>query len=84
MMSNYQISYIKMETALKNWMKWTNAKVRLGKMKKAFDVMKQKAMVHRQAKIYQKKLIVQKVNMVFKRLEGCGQQINKGRMIEAF
>ena len=47
-----------METALKNWMKWTNAKVRLGKMKKAFDVMKQKAMVHRQAKIYQKKLIV--------------------------
>ena len=65
-------------------MKWTDSKLRVAKMKKAFDVMKQKAMAHRQAKIYQKKLIVQKVTMVFKKLEGCGQQINRGRMIEAF
>ena len=33
----------RMETALKNWMKWTDSKMRVAKIKKAFDIMKQKA-----------------------------------------
>ena len=36
-----------METALKNWTKWTDSKMRLEKIKKAFDIMKQRAAIHR-------------------------------------
>ena len=48
-MSKYQVVYIKMETSLKNWMKWTDSKMRTQRLKNAFDIMKMKAQVYKQA-----------------------------------
>lgn len=73
-----------METALKNWTKWTDSKLRVSRLKKAFDIMHQRALAYRQAKMYRKKLIVQKATMVLKRLEDTGKQVNRGKLIEAF
>jgi hypothetical protein len=49
MMSKYQVVYIKMEASLKNWLKWTDSKMRTQRIKKAFDIMKARAQIYKEA-----------------------------------
>lgn len=46
-MGKYQVVYIKMEAVLKNWMRRTDSKMRTQKLKKAFDIMKARAVVYK-------------------------------------
>ena len=59
---------MRLNTALKNYVRLSNSKLRIQKMRKAFEIMRQRALIHREADFYRKKLIIQKVTEVFQNL----------------
>ena len=80
LMSKYQLIYIKLNTCLTNWSRHTTANQRTLKLKKAFEIMKAKAAVHREAQACQKKLIANKVRFVFANLVETYKHCNKSRL----
>lgn len=47
MMSKYQVVYIKLEAAVKNWMRLADSKMRKQRLKKAFDIMRSRNEIYK-------------------------------------
>ena len=47
MMSKYQLVFVKLETSLVNWSRYSDQNVRMVKLRKAFEVMRERAITYR-------------------------------------